>query len=206
MNRLLKQLMTRSLFLTVASCLILTMTVTAAGPPEADRTTKLEERIAVLEKLVIEFADELALLNVKLLALEDKLGGKSETPSSAMTVIFKGIKFFESGFTAPEIANRVFNFQFSKNTTRYVFYQVSLENKLWKIRDNPVKVQARYYYPDGRLMGEPVLEYTVPSDWDIAELHHGWGWNDPGNWPQGKYRVELFIGGNKIAMDYFTIN
>ena len=123
-----------------------------------------------------------------------------------MTVIFKDLKFFESGYTAPETANRVYSTRFSKSATRYVFYQVRLENKLWKIRDNPIKVHAKYYYPDGSIMGEPVLEYTIPSDWEIAELHHGWGWREAGEWSQGKYRVELFIDGNQVAMDYFTIN
>jgi len=58
----------------------------AATPSIAERLKALEDKVAVLEQnqvqaknleaLTIEFADELALLNVKVVSLEDKVYGR----------------------------------------------------------------------------------------------------------------------------------
>jgi len=58
----------------------------AATASVADRLKALEDKVAALEKdndrlknieaLTVEFADELALLNVKVVTLEDKVSGK----------------------------------------------------------------------------------------------------------------------------------
>lgn len=124
---------------------------------------------------------------------------------SAPTIDFKALRFFEGGLNPPEKKQRLYDSRFSKKIARYVYYEIDVRNLLWNIRDNPVAITARYYKPDGSLFGEPVLNYTIPRDWETVYLWHSWGWDAPGNWGLGTYRVELIVSNKKIAEGQFTI-
>jgi len=120
-------------------------------------------------------------------------------------VTYKSIKLFESGYNLVPQSERVYSTHFSKDETRYIYYEIELTNNLYSVRDNPISMTAKFYKPDGSLMGEPVLDYTILSDWETAYLWHGWGWQDAGNWETGTYRVVINIGNRRIAETLFSV-
>ena len=120
-------------------------------------------------------------------------------------VTYQSMKFFEGPYNPPELSKRQYTTRFPKSSTRYVFYELLFKNELWNKRDNPVKIVARYYKPDGSLMGQPVLDYVIPADWKNAYLWKGWGWAQAGRWTPGNYRVKIFIGNDVITQSYFTV-
>jgi hypothetical protein len=120
-------------------------------------------------------------------------------------VDFMNVKLFETGHDAVPQSERYYTTHFSKSTSKYIFYEAEVRNNLYNIKSNSLKLYAEFYGPDGTLMGDPVLEYTIPSDWATAYLWHGWGWNESGNWDAGRYRLVLYINHEKLTEIYFTI-
>jgi hypothetical protein len=120
-------------------------------------------------------------------------------------VDFISVKLFESGYDATPQSERHYSTHFDKSASRYIFYEASVRNNLYNVRSNSVKIYAEFYKPDGSLMADPVLEYTLPSDWATADLWHGWGWAERGNWETGRYRLVLYVNHEKLAELYFTI-
>lgn len=88
--------------------------------------------------------------------------------------------------------------RFDRRDARYIYTLVSLKNLAWRSDDQDVVIHLRYYRDDGSLVGDPVIEYRVPRDWEYAELWNGWGWPDAGNWESGSYRVELWLDDRRL--------
>ena len=120
-------------------------------------------------------------------------------------ISFQEIRFFESGVDAPPLSDRVYTTYFTTSESRYIYYELHVKNNLYNIRSNQVSIIAKYYKPDGTLMGEPVLNYTIPPEWDVAYLWHGWGWNNAGNWTPGTYRIVIYMDNVKITEALFSV-
>ena len=119
---------------------------------------------------------------------------------------YKSVKFFEGPINPAPREERQYKNQFPKSTTRYVYYEVLAENLLYRNRTHKPLLIGRYYKPDGTFFGEARLDKVeVLTDWDDAELWSGWGWDKPGNWSVGTYRVEIWFGNTKVAEERFTI-
>jgi hypothetical protein len=115
------------------------------------------------------------------------------------------LKLFESGYNPPPRDERYYTTSFDRDDTRYIFYEVHLDNNLYNIRDNSLKIQAKYYYPNGSLMSDPILRKTMYSDWETGYFWHGWGWDDSGNWEEGRYTIEIYIDGRYVTEKKFTV-
>jgi len=126
-------------------------------------------------------------------------------PLFAQDFTFKAIRFFEGGYNPPEESQRVYIAQFPKNTTRYVWCRIEVENRLYNVREHIHKVIWRYYNADGTLRGEMGADFRIKPEWETAWIPHGWGADQPGTWPVGTYRAEVWIDGKKIAQDSFKI-
>ncbi|MDJ0778224.1 MAG: hypothetical protein QNJ85_10195 [Gammaproteobacteria bacterium] len=104
------------------------------------------------------------------------------------------IGFFEGGvdqdppeWGSPELAD-----SFERDHVRYIYTMLNLKNNLWQQREQDVRLQVRYYAPDGSLFGDPVIEHRVPADWEYADLWTGWGWETKSHWESGPYKVEIW--------------
>ena len=113
------------------------------------------------------------------------------------------VRFYESPYDEP--ADREFDTAFPRSTTRYVNYFVGAKNLLYNMRDQNPRIAAKYYRPDGSLLCTIERNQFIPKDWENVDMWHGWGWDNPGNWPVGVYRVDLFFGYDKIADGKFYI-
>ena len=116
---------------------------------------------------------------------------------------FEFLRFYESPYEEP--AERDFDTAFPKSTTRYVNYFVGAKNLLYNRRDQNPRIAAKYYKPDGSLLCTIERNQHIPSDWQNVDMWHGWGWDKPGNWTVGTYRVEIFFGYRKIVDGQFSI-
>lgn len=130
---------------------------------------------------------------------------------AAAGVEFDRLEFYEAGDDDNERPpedwdDPRYSRSFDSGRTRYIYAMVSLKNLRWNLEDQHVVIHLRYYHSDGRLFGDPVIDYHVPQDWEFAELWNGWGWPEPGAWEPDRYRVELWLDNRKrIGSGYFTI-
>jgi hypothetical protein len=115
------------------------------------------------------------------------------------------IRFFEGGKTAPKSSERIYVDSFDKETTRYVYTELKVNNLQYKVDTHEHEVIWFYYNPDNSLRGRIQGTFNVKSKWATAWIYRGWGWSDRGNWPVGTYRVALLIDGVKSGVKYFTI-
>jgi len=131
---------------------------------------------------------------------------------STERIEFDKIGFYEGGIEGSEIAPQEWDDPglrnlFQQEKARYIFTLLGLRNNLWKIREQRIFIYLRYYDSKGKLFDDPVIEYTVPKDWQYAQLWNGAGWPDPGKWKRDRYRVELWLDNRrKIGEGAFTIH
>jgi hypothetical protein len=130
----------------------------------------------------------------------------SNTPAStgsSQTVSLTEIRFFEGGDDTS--GGRIYNTRFSQGSSRYIYTEIALDNHDYNVKENPVNLLFKYYKEDGSLFGEVDHPFTIPIDWDVAEIWEGWGWPDAGNWEAGRYTVEIWNNGAKLGENYFNI-
>lgn len=119
---------------------------------------------------------------------------------------FKDMQFFESGKGIPsDYSQRNYMAMFPQSGTRYINTQVNFINNLYGIRDHWHKVTVKYYNPDGSFRGESSCQGTVKSEWYTTDFPSGWGWENPGNWPVGTFRVEAYLDGVYIGQGSFKV-
>jgi hypothetical protein len=102
------------------------------------------------------------------------------------------LRLFECGGTLPEEDDRVFADRFPRSSTRYVYFQVDARNPREHI-ENEYAIVAKYYSPDGSVMGTMEQKSTARPGWGTFWHCRGRGWEQPGHWQPGKYRVEVAI-------------
>lgn len=142
----------------------------------------------------------LGLFGIMLLAQQ-----ASAQKSGAKTVDFIQLRFFEGGYEAPDFEDRVYTAEFNQTNTRYVHSEVKVRNLRHGLGPNRVAAKFRYLKPDGSLLGNAEYTYTIPSEESEYYLWHSWGWAEAGNWTPGRYCVEVFLNGEYVAKDFFTI-
>ncbi|MCX6173551.1 MAG: hypothetical protein NTZ27_02220 [Ignavibacteriales bacterium] len=121
------------------------------------------------------------------------------------TISYKSLRFFENPIVAVEQDKRIYSTTFSKSKARYIRYEVYVDNLLYNISDNQITLNATYYNGNNEIVGQPVLNFNIPMSWSAGYLHHGWGWDEPGNWKPGNYKVEIRYLNDLFAVSYFTI-
>jgi tetratricopeptide (TPR) repeat protein len=102
------------------------------------------------------------------------------------------------------MAQRQFASRFPKSSTQFVYYQIEIKNP-WKYISVEYKLLARYYKPDGSVMGEIEDQIVTQPERETFRHTRGWGWEKAGNWPPGVYRVEVFIDSEYRITGEFTI-
>jgi hypothetical protein len=116
---------------------------------------------------------------------------------------FLDLRFFEGAAGAEEPASCESPYRFARKQTRYVYFRADMRNP-WQHFDWTYQVVARFFQPDGSLMGEINEAVTVKPDWDTFFLIKGWGFETPGRWPPGTYQLELSLDEHRTSGE-FTI-
>jgi hypothetical protein len=138
--------------------------------------------------------------------IERKTAGKRrEDTAAGISLRPQAIRFYEGGTSNVPMNKRRFSSEFARNSSRYIWCQVDMENDLWQDRNRLYTFVWQYLNSDGTLRGEATLPFTVRKDWRTAWVSHSWGWDEPGHWPPGTYRVIVFVDGHQFGEDSFSI-
>ena len=128
--------------------------------------------------------------------------------SVADTVEFEEIFFFEGNRDTqlPHSNSQQIKSSFNRDSVRYIFTVVRLTNKRWQESAQDLVINVRYFRSNGNLFGETSINQHIPSDWEYPTLWTGWGWDIPGKWEAGIYKVELWLDDkNKIGEGSFHL-
>ena len=117
---------------------------------------------------------------------------------------FQALKFFESAFNPPAVGSRVYSTQFNHRTTRYVSWELNITCPPPSQRID-FTINATYYNPNGTVFNSTDVASFVNPGWPGLVFNSGRGWQRPGFWKRGTYRVDLTVNGSRIASGYFTI-
>lgn len=114
------------------------------------------------------------------------------------------VRFYESGDENIPEAERKYSNKFPVSTTRYINWEIKLKYPE-QGHHTDIFVRAVHYNPDGSYDGEYTIPYCIEEDWKQSTHTGGWGYAEPGLWDSGEYKLELYIGGEKVVEEYFEI-
>jgi hypothetical protein len=116
------------------------------------------------------------------------------------------LKFFETeDGTRPQVKDRQYAGRFPKESVNYIHWEVGFSHLSPVARVN-FDLRAIWYKPDGSMDHETTLQTYIEPGW--TSTHHaeiGWGCKVPTCWKPGVYRVEVLLGGTKIASQSFEV-
>jgi hypothetical protein len=138
---------------------------------------------------------------------EDRLLVIVEKPSPSFQPRVRILRFYESGYDVVPHGQRVYAERFARETTRYVNWELNFEHPAPGRR---VDFQlTAVYYRVTKAGVEEVNRHTVDTyvegDWTWSSHSSGYGFNDPGKWALGEYRVKTIFEGQTIADYVFEI-
>ena len=117
---------------------------------------------------------------------------------------YQEIKFFESGYNAPQLGSRTYATQFSHRTARYINWELHLSCPAIASRVN-FTIYSTWYNPNGTVFANDTMNTYAEAGWTFPVYNSGRGWQRTGMWKHGRYRVELSVNGSRIATGYFDI-
>lgn len=125
--------------------------------------------------------------------------------ADAGSLVFDKMLFYESGYNGVEHSQRVYANRFPKSAARYINGEVNFVN--YSNVDESHKLLLKYYKPDGSLFGEAAYSNVVKSryEWATTWMSASQGWDAPGNYPVGRYRVEAYLDGVYVTTNYFEV-
>lgn len=127
---------------------------------------------------------------------------RAEIPSLNATV--NGLRFYESGQGFPPKKERVYRTEFSHSQARFINWELDLKYPRPRQKTD-FQIRAKYYRSGGKLLWDQTVNSYISPKWTSSNHSGGYGSKDPGTWKAGKYRVELFVDGAKVASGNFTM-
>lgn len=116
----------------------------------------------------------------------------------------ESLRFFEGGYKMTEMKKRVYAGQFRSAQTRFIIWELRLVHPQ-RAKRHHFRIDEVWYRPDGKILARQSLDTYLEKTWLWSYHNNGWGWENPSRWSPGKYRVELYIEGKRIAAGMFTI-
>jgi serine/threonine protein kinase len=126
-----------------------------------------------------------------------------DIPSLRATV--EGVRFFEGGDDIPPPDQRRYATTFNRRTTRSINVELRLSHPEADGSET-ARVTCTYYRSDGIVLGKPADEVRPTPGTEATYWGFWWGWEEPGNWAPGTYRVECSAEGRVIAEKTFKID
>jgi hypothetical protein len=114
---------------------------------------------------------------------------------------FELLKFWESMTSQKEA--RQYNIRFPREITREVFCELTVRSLLYRERNQTYHVTAQCYTAEEKLLWEDHHDWLIKSEEQESSI--SWGWQTPGQWEAGVYRVEILIEGTEFAWGAFLI-
>jgi hypothetical protein len=114
------------------------------------------------------------------------------------------VAFYKSGKDGVPLAKRQYAERFARKSTLYVNWEIRLTHPAPSQRVD-FKIHVIWYSPDGSILNDQDMDTYVAAGWKDSYHNWGWGWDKTNQWPVGKYRVEFWVGDQKIASGSFEI-
>jgi hypothetical protein len=121
-----------------------------------------------------------------------------------------GIRFFEKGTLGPSEEPPMYTTRFDAARSRYVAAEVTLalpatgDSKTPRPSGN-YAVRCQYFLPGGRMLADPGLEFWIRADDSTSTSTTAVGWEDPGHWVPGSYRVICSESGRSLGEATFQV-
>jgi hypothetical protein len=115
------------------------------------------------------------------------------------TIKVESLQFFEGGVQSPAKENRVYETIFSKESSRFINWEIELTYPTAQKRKH-IKVEYEYFMEDGSSLGKDHISGYLEKGWNCSWIAKGKGSPEPGIWETGKYRVEISVDG-KFTID-----
>ena len=146
-----------------------------------------------------------SVLLILMLSAQTVFCGQSQDQSLRPHFEGTNLRFFETGRDLSAYGAREYATHFLQSQTRYVGHELHLKHPLLGNRYDFV-IKAAYIRPDGSTLGNTSLNTRVEASWNTSAHATGWGWEEPGKWPVGKYTVKVFIDEREVAGGFFWID
>ncbi|MCK4695682.1 MAG: hypothetical protein KAT74_07955 [Candidatus Cloacimonetes bacterium] len=114
------------------------------------------------------------------------------------------VKLYESDGNKIPQENRIYNNRFPKDTSQVINWELGLQHPFRK-NDREFKIKSIYYDQNNQIIATYTNDFFINADWDSSYFHSGWGYSKSGSWEIGKYKVELYISEELIAITEFEI-
>lgn len=136
--------------------------------------------------------------------LSDNSSSSSSHSTNSIELKIESLRFYAVKEHVPAEAERSFGTRFARKGTKFVYFQLDMINP-WEYTTFTYTITARYYKPDGTLMGEVKNEVETQPSWRRFWHTDGWGNRIIDVWQPGTYRVEILVDGEARISERFTI-
>ncbi len=114
------------------------------------------------------------------------------------------LRIYEGGYDVTPYEKRVYRDRFDRTSTRYLWWELNLAYPKLTSKIE-FDIDAVYYNSDGSVFARQTKNAHVDAEWTESWHTFGHGWKDAGHWTPGKYRLDLYVKGNKVASRSFEI-
>jgi hypothetical protein len=102
------------------------------------------------------------------------------------------------------VSERKYKVQFMKDEVKYLNCQLNLKfQEAQKKTDFVIKFEI--ICPDGSLFANYKIDAFFEKGWIASQHTMGYGWSIPGNWENGIYQVNAYIGKVFVKSGKFEI-
>ena len=156
--------------------------------------------VALVEKPVVRFAER----PVETAVAPPPVAGPGIFPIPNAKVV--SLRFFESGYDAMPKQERQYTNRFDIQTTRYINWELDLVYPVVSTRID-FNINAVWYRSDGSVFWRQSLASHVLPDWKNSYHNYGRGCKTPpcNDNRKGWYKVDLFVGPNRIASGSYEL-
>jgi hypothetical protein len=121
-------------------------------------------------------------------------------PQRKRNLTILDLRFFAGDKRFSEEAAQQIGSIFPLSSTKYLWFMVDLRNP-WQYISCEYKLTARYHWPDGGTY-ERVHEFEIPAKCPTFRRSGALGWDMPGKWSPGRYRVEVLVDGQQRSGEF----
>ncbi len=114
------------------------------------------------------------------------------------------LRFYEGKTWDVPMEERTYSKFFARSSTRRVAGELGLEHSAQGERKY-FDLEVVYIKPNGSVLGHLVHNTFVEGDWSSSYHTFDWGWDKAGQWPAGRYQVEVYYNNKRIAAEEFSI-
>jgi hypothetical protein len=94
---------------------------------------------------------------------------------------------------------------FARSGTGYLTAQVTFENGRFGENEFTYEVMVGLYTYDNRPISANKKKMVVAADWKYAWTSQSYGWDEPGKWSVGTYRVKAWVNGELAGETAFYV-